>query len=123
MEKKIFIPVYEPFIDKNEEDYVMKAVRSGWISSLGEFIDEFERRFADFVGTKYALTVANGTVGLHLALVSLGIGEGDEVLIPDLTFVATANAVTYTGAKPVFVDVDLETWCIDPEDIRRKLSK
>jgi len=117
-----FIPVSEPTITEKEIEYVMQAVKSGWISSLGEYINKFEEEFAKFVGTKYALTVANGTVGLHLALVSIGIKEGDEVIVPDLTFIATANAVKYTGAKPVFADIDKETWCISVEDIERKIT-
>lgn len=117
-----FIPVSEPSITEKEIHYVMDAVKSGWVSSLGKYIDEFEQKFAEFVGTRYAVAVSNGTVALHLALVSLGIKEGDEVIVPDLTFVATANAVRYTGAKPVFADVDTETWCIDPEDVKKKIT-
>jgi len=117
-----FIPVSEPTITEKEIEYITQAVRSGWVSSLGEYINKFEDEFAKFVGTKYALTVANGTVGLHLALVSLGIKEGDEVIVPDLTFIATANAVKYTGATPVFADIDKDTWCISPDDIRKKVT-
>lgn len=117
-----FIPVSEPSITQKEIDYVTDAVKSGWVSSLGPYITEFEAKFADFVGTKYALTTSNGTTALHLALASLGIASGDEVIIPDLTFIATANAVAYTGAKPVMVDVDRETWCIDPEAARRAIT-
>ncbi len=120
--KNKFIPVSEPSIGKKELNYVIQAVKSGWVSSLGEFINEFEKRFAEYIGVKYALTTSNGTTALHLLLVSLGIKEGDEVIVPDLTFVATANAVAYTGAKPIFVDVDSETWCIDPEDIKKKIT-
>ena len=118
-----FIPVYEPTITQKEIAYVYEAVKSGWVSSLGEFITQFEQKFAEFIGVKYALAVSNGTTALHLALVSLGIKEGDEVIVPDLTFIATANAVAYTGAKPVFADIDPETWCIDPEDIKRKITR
>jgi len=117
-----FIPVSEPTITEREIEYVTQAVKSGWVSSLGEFINKFEEKFAKFIGTKYALTVTNGTAALHLALVSLGIKEGDEVIIPDLTFIATANAVKYTGATPVFADIDKETWCISPDDIRKKFT-
>lgn len=120
--KRGFIPVSEPSITQKEIDYVLDAVKSGWVSSLGEYITKFEQEFAKYIGVKYALTTSNGTVALHLALVSLGIGQGDEVLVPDLTFVATANAVTYTGATPVFVDVDPETWCIDPDDAAKKVT-
>ena len=117
-----FIPVSEPTITEKEVEYVLRAVKSGWISSLGEFITKFEEEFAKYVGTKYALTTSNGTTALHLALVSFGIKEGDEVIVPGLTFIATANAVAYTGAKPVFADIDSETWCIDPDDIKKKIT-
>lgn len=117
-----FIPVAEPSITQKEIEYVLDAVKSGWVSSLGGYITKFEQEFAKYIGVKYALTTSNGTVALHLALVSLGIKQGDEVLVPDLTFVATANAVAYTGATPVFVDVDPETWCIDPYDARKKIT-
>jgi perosamine synthetase len=117
-----FIPVSEPTITGKEIEYVLKAVKSGWVSSLGDFITKFEEEFAKFVDTKYALTVTSGTAGLHLALVSCGIKEGDEVIVPDLTFIATANAVKYTGATPVFADIDKDTWCISPEDIRKKIT-
>ncbi len=118
-----FIPVSEPSITQKEIDYVTNAVKSGWVSSLGHYINEFEKKFAEFIGTKYALTTSNGTTALHLALASLGIKSEDEVIIPDLTFVATANAVTYTGAKPVMLDVEADTWCIDPESIKRAIRK
>jgi perosamine synthetase len=118
-----FIPISEPSITQKEIDYVTDAVKSGWVSSLGHYINEFENKFAEYIGVKYALTTSNGTTALHLALVSLGIKEGDEVIVPDLTFVATANAVTYTGAKPIFVDIDTETWCIDPASIKKSITK
>src|SRR5712692_1542776 len=104
-----FIPVAEPSITEKEVKYVSDAVKSGWVSSLGHYINEFEKRFAEYVGVKYALTTTSATTALHLVLVSLGIKGGDEVIVPDLTFIAVANAVTYTGAKPVFVDIDSET--------------
>jgi len=118
----IFIPVSEPNITQKEVDYVLDAVRSGWISSLGEYISKFEDKFARFLGVKYAVSVSSGTAGLHLALLAIGVGQGDEVIIPDLTFVATANAVTYTGASPVMVDVDPLTWCIDPLSIIKAVT-
>ena len=101
---------------------MLDALDSGWVSSIGKYIDEFEANFARYCGTKYALTVSNGTTGLHLALVALGIGPGDEVIVPDLTFVATANAVAYTGATPVLADVDPDTLCLDPASVRSVLS-
>jgi len=119
---KKFIPVSEPEITEKEINYVNKAVKSGWVSSLGEFIIKFEEEFSKFIGTKYALTTCNGTTALHLALTSIGIKEGDEVIVPDITFIATANAVKYTGATPVFADIEQDTWCIDPNDIRKKIT-
>lgn len=110
---KTFFPISQPSIGQREVEYVTKAVQSGWVSSIGEYIEAFEKSFATFCGTQYALAVSSGTSGLHLALVSLGIKANDEVIIPDLTFVATANAVAYTGARVVPVDIDRETLCID----------
>src|ERR1700743_1580233 len=92
-----------------------RALCSGWVSSIGKYIDDFEASFARYCGTEYALAVSNGTTGLHLTLAALGLGPGDEVIIPDLTFVATANAVAYTGATPVLADIDADTLCIDPD--------
>jgi len=116
------IPVAEPYIGDEELKNVIEAVKSGWISSKGKFIEEFEREFAKYCGVKYGVATANGTVALHLALKALGIGKGDEVIVPALTFVATANAVTYCGAKPVFVDSHPEYWCINPEKIEEKIT-
>tara|TARA_Y100000310_G_scaffold283462_2_gene305442 strand:- start:822 stop:1922 length:1101 start_codon:yes stop_codon:yes gene_type:complete len=118
-----FIPVYEPTMYGNELKYATDAIKSTWISSLGKYISLFESGFAKFVGCKTGVAVCNGTAALHIALVGLNIGKGDEVIIPDLTFVATANAVKYTGAEPVFVDVDKETWQIDPKAIEKAITK
>lgn len=107
------IPFARPDLSELEERYLLEAFRSGWISSSGPFVERFEREFARLCGTRAALAVANGTVALHLALTALGLRPGDEVLVPALTYVATANAVRYAGAEPVFVDVDPETWCLD----------
>ncbi len=117
-----FIPISEPSITKREIAYVTKAVKSGWVSSLGEYITQFEEQFADFTGTKYAVSCSNGTVALHLALVSAGIKQRDEVIVPDLTFVATANAVRYVGAIPVFADINPKTWCIEPHSIKKMIT-
>ena len=116
------IPISKPSITSLEVEYVNDALASGWVSSLGRYLDAFESAFAQYCGTRYALAVANGTVGLHLALASLGIGESDEVIVPDLTFVATANAVRYTGAKVVFADVDPETLCLDSSLLRALIT-
>lgn len=117
------INISQPVIGELELEYVSKAVSSGWVSSQGEFMQLFEKSFADFCGTKYCVLVANGTVALHLALEVLNIKEGDEVIIPDLTFVATANIVRMAGAKPVLVDVRESDWCMDPIDVARKITK
>ena len=117
-----YIPVCEPTLLGNELKYVTDAVQTGWISSAGKYVSEFEERFADYCGCKYGVAVCNGTVALHLALVAAGIGEGDEVIIPDFTMIATAFAVCYTGARPVFVDADPETWNIDVSKIEEKIT-
>ncbi len=101
----------------------MDALDSSWVSSIGRYIDDFEAGFARYCGTEFALAVSNGTTGLHLALASLGLTPGDEVIVPDLTFVATANAVAYTGAKPVIADVDPDTLCIDPASVKSLISE
>ena len=116
------IPIAEPSLGNEELNNIVDAVKSGWISSKGKFIPEFEERFAQYCGVKYGVATSNGTAALHLALVALGIGEGDEVIAPTLTFVATANVVKYTGAKPVFVDSHPDYWCIDPTKIEKAIT-
>lgn len=117
-----FIPVCEPTLLGNELKYVTDAVQTGWISSAGKYVTEFELKFAEYCGCKYGVAVCNGTVALHLALTALGIGKGDEVIIPDFTMIATAFAVCYTGAAPVFVDADFNTWNIDVTKIEEKIT-
>ena len=119
---KRFFPVSQPSIGPKEISYVSEAVSSGWVSSIGKYIEQFETSFAAFCGTKYGLATSNGTTGLHLALAAFGVGAGDEVIVPDLTFVATANVVVHAGATPVMVDVDERTLCIDPDAIRRAIT-
>jgi perosamine synthetase len=109
------IPIAVPDLRGNEASYVEAALKSTWISSSGEFLDRFEHEFAELCEAEYCLAVSNGTVALHLAMLALGIGPGDEVIVPSLTYIATANAVKYVGAKPVFVDVNSHDWCIDPD--------
>lgn len=117
------IPLSQPSITALETDFVTDAVQSGWVSSRGEYIDRFEAFFAQYCGTQYALSTSSGTTALHLALAGYNIQAGDEVIVPDITFVATANAVTYTGAKPVFVDIDPETLCIDVERAEAAITR
>ena len=117
------IPVAEPYFDESELDNVIHAVKTGWISSKGPFILEFEEKFAQYCNVKYGVATCNGTCALHLALTALGIGRGDEVIVPSLTFVACANTVSYTQAKPVFVDSHPDYWCLDPEKLESKVTR
>ena len=117
-----FISISQPSIGKKEIEYVTDAVQSGWVSSLGKYIDIFEENFANYCGTKYAVATSNGTTALHLALVALGVTREDEVIIPDLTFVATGSAIKYIGAKVVIVDVNEDNLCISPEAIRKAIT-
>lgn len=116
------IPIYQPSLSGNEKKYVNECLDSTWISSKGKFIPEFEDKFAAYTGARYATSVCNGTVALHLALVALGIGPEDEVIVPTLTYIASVNAIAYTGATPVFVDSAADTWQMNPEDVRRKIT-
>jgi perosamine synthetase len=120
---KNFIPIAEPLFDGNELKYLTDCINTGWISSVGSYVRKFEQGFAEYVGCKYGAAVHTGTAALHLALAALDIGPGDEVIIPDLTFASTANAVLYTGAKPVLVDVENDTWNIDPELIEKAVTE
>jgi perosamine synthetase len=116
------IPVYQPSLIGNEKKYVDECIDSSWISSKGKFVELFESKFAGFINVKYATSVTSGTTALHLALVTLGLGPGDEVIVPTLTYIASVNAITYTGATPVFVDSKCDTWQIDPSDVKRKIT-
>jgi perosamine synthetase len=117
------IPIAEPLIEERELKLVTEAVKSGWVSSKGRFIVEFEENFAKYIGTEYGLATSNGTAALHLALATLGIKNGDEVIVPTLTFAAVANAIIYVGAKPVFVDSHPDYWCLNPDKIEDKITK
>ncbi|GBD05282.1 GDP-perosamine synthase [bacterium HR20] len=116
------IPVYQPWLCGNEERYVLDCLRSNWISSKGDYIVAFEERFASFIGIRHAISVCNGTVALHVALAALGIGPGDEVIVPTLTYIAPVNAIVYCGATPVFVDSDPQTWQLDPNHVYRRIT-
>jgi len=116
------IPVAEPSIGEEELKLVTEAVRSGWVSSKGRFLKEFENNFANYIGAKYGVAVSNGTVGLHLAFTALGLSSGDEVIVPTFTFASVANAIIYTGANPVLVDSHPDYWCINPEEIEKKIT-
>jgi len=116
------IPVAAPTLSGNEAKYVMDCLDSTWISSTGKYIELFEDAFAQFCGVKHAITCSNGTTALHLALLGLGLQPGDEVIVPTLTFIASANAVVYCGGQPVFVDVDPDIWSIDPSQIEARIT-
>ncbi len=117
-----FIPVAAPVFAGNEKTYVDDCLDTTWISSLGAYVDRFERAFAVFCGRRHALACSSGTTALHLALVGLNLEPGDEVIVPTLTFIATANTVRYCGARPVFVDSDPHTWTIDPAAIEARIT-
>lgn len=116
------IPIMQVSLSGNEMQYVSNCISTGWISSQGSYVKEFEKLFAAYCGAPYALAVSNGTTALHLALACLKIGPGDEVIVPDFTFAASINAVLYTGATPVLVDVSLDTWTIDIEQLEAAIT-
>jgi perosamine synthetase len=116
------IPIAQPSFLGNEKSYVLDALSSGWISSIGPYIDKFETAFAGYHGVKYAIATNNGTSALHLALAAAGIGDNDEVIVPDLTFIATANCVRYCNAIPILTDVSPDDWNISPGAIRKAIS-
>lgn len=118
----VHISLAQPQLNGNEYKYLMDAFLSTWISSTGKYITLFEQNFAKYCGVQYGVATSNGTTALHLALTALGIGEGDEVIVPDITFAATINAVLYTGAIPVIVDIEEDSWCIEPDEIEKAIS-
>lgn len=120
---KDFIPLHTPIFDESEEKYVVDCIRSNFVSSVGEYVNKFEEALRDFTGAKYVILAVNGTSALHIALKLAGISKDDEVLIPSMTFVATANAVSYCGAVPHFVDVDAKTLGIDSSKLDKYLNK
>ncbi len=117
-----FIPVYRPSLHGNERRYVDDCLDSTWISSKGKYLGLFESSFAQYIGASYATAVCNGTVAIHLALEALGIGPGDEVIVPTLTYVASVNPIAQVGATPVFVDSVRESWQLDPADVRATIT-
>jgi len=117
------IPIYKPYLQGNEKKYLLDCVTNNWISSVGSFVLKFENKFSKIHSNRKAVSVTSGTTALHLALVSLGVGKGDEVIVPNLTFAAVINAVLYTGAKPVIVDIDRYKWTIDCLEIEKNITK
>jgi perosamine synthetase len=119
----MMIPVYRPHFTGKEKEYVNQCLDSTWISSRGGFIAKFEEAFAAYTGSRHAVSVCNGTVALHLALAALGVGPGDEVIVPSLTYVASVNVILQVGAKPVYADSLPHSWQMDPADVRRKVTE
>ncbi len=117
------IPVNEPLLGKREEELLLECVRTGWISSAGKFIDDFEQRWAAYCSKRYGIGVSNGTVALQLALASVGLKPGDEVILPTFTIISCALAVIYNGGVPVLVDCDPGTWCMDVQQVKEKISR
>lgn len=117
------IPVYMPSITDLEKKYAGNCLDSSWISSRGSNIEKFEKLFSKKINVKHSTTVSNGTVALHIALLSLGIGPGDEVIVPTLTYIAPVNAIKYVGATPVFVDSLYDSWQMDPDDISKNITE
>jgi perosamine synthetase len=113
------IPLSVPNINGNEWKYVKECLDTGWISSVGSYVTEFEKRFAEYVGAPYAVACMNGTVGLHIAMQICGVKRNDYVIVPNITFIASANSIAYTGADPIFIDVEANTWQMDAKLLRK----
>jgi perosamine synthetase len=116
------IPLSHPTLGAREAEYVMDCLQTNWISSAGKYVERFEQAFTNVTGTRHAISCSNGTAALHLALLGLGLAPGEEVLVPTLTFAACANAVVYCGAKPVFVDIEPDIWCLDPSKLEAHIT-
>lgn len=123
MAKTEQIPIAETWLGAKERRLLAECANSGWVSSKGRFVGAFEEAFASYCGVKYGIATSSGTTALHLALACLGIGPGDEVIVPTLSFIATANVVTYCGAKPVFVDSRADTWNLDPVAVENAVTR
>ncbi len=118
-----FIPLHEPKFIGNEKKYLNDCIDSTFVSSVGKYVDRFEKEFASYVGTKYAIATVNGTAALHIALKLVDVKENDEVITQPLTFIATCNAISYCGAKPIFIDVDLDTLGLSPKSLKNFLEQ
>lgn len=115
-----FIPVNEPLLNGNEKRYLCECIDTGWISSEGPFVKQFEDKMSAVAGRKYGIAVANGTAALEVAMQAIGIGEGDEVIMPTFTIISCAMAVTKLGAKLVLVDSNIDTWNMNVAEIEKK---
>jgi len=121
MSNKVYLD--DPSVGEEEKKYLNHAIDTGFVSMMGPLVDEFETKFAKYLGLSTAVSTQSGTAGIHMALYELGIKKGDEVIVPNLTFIATVNPVLYCNATPVFVDVDIKTWNINPEKIEKAITK
>lgn len=117
------IPVCVPLLGGKELEYVSNCINTNWISSKGKYVEKFEKRFAEYCGCKYGISTTNGTTSLHVALVSIGVKETDEVIVPAFTMISSAFSIVYCRAKPVLVDADPETWNMDVDKIEEKISE
>jgi len=123
MRPKKLIAVTGPSITQKEVRYVTQAAKNGWNENYRKYIDLFEKKFANYIGRKYALATSSCTAALHLSYLAVGLKKGDEVIVPNITWTASVEPLYWMGIKPVFADIDPETWCIDPIDIKKKLTK
>lgn len=117
------IPVAGPSVSELEVQYVLDALQNGWFENANHYIHKFEEAFKKFTQRKYAIALPSCTSAIHLALKSLNIRKGDEVILPDITWIASAAPIEYVGATPTFADIDLNTWCICPKSVERLISK
>lgn len=117
------VPVNEPHIAKNALKYVSECINTGWVSSAGRYLKEFEEEFAKYIGVKHAITTTSGTASLHLAIAALDIKKGDEVILPSHTMMSSAAAVVYTGATPILVDVERDSWNMNVDQVKKKITK
>ena len=116
------IAIAEPVFNGNEKKYLMECIDTGWVSANGRFVNEFQKKFAEYCGSKYAIACANGTVTLMLIMKALNIGPGDEVIVPSNTFIATVLAISQVGASPILVDPDMDTYNISYENIKNSIT-
>jgi len=120
---KKLIPVTGPSITQKEVKYVAQAARDGWNENYRKYIDLFEKKFAKYIGKKYALATSSCTAAIHLSYLAIGLKKGDEVIVPNITWIASIEPLYYIGAKPIFADIESDTWCLDPEDLKKKITK
>src|SRR5215510_1680008 len=123
MSNQQFIPLSVPNIAGNEWKYVKECLDTGWISSVGSYVTKFEQMVADFAGAKYGVAAVNGTAALHISLLLSGVKRGDYVILPKLTFVASANSIAYLGAEPLLIDADPDLWQMDLDLLEQFLEK